>query len=90
MNIKYAIYVLYTPEHLLRTVRDGYDLKTIKQNVVLDLEDALEGGLPYGENNEFPSVEAAYEWAYANNQKYKLYSHNLVVLPVINLKWDDE
>jgi len=88
--LKYKIYTLYCPEHLLKTVPDGYYLKTINQNLVLDLNDVVDGGLPYSENNEFDSPEAAFAWAKVNNKKYRLHSYKLIVLPTINLGWDDE
>ena len=87
--LKYKIYALSCPEHLQRTVFDSYHVRTVRQNILVELSEYIDR-LPYGAQTEFSSPQEAANWLLANNQEYKLWGTEYVILPSIQLSFSDD
>lgn len=72
---------MVTPEHLQKTVRDGYDTKTVYRNVLEKLDVS-------GVEEEHQSLEMA--MAEIVSKKDKLKHLELTILPVVSVSWDGE
>lgn len=82
--MRYKIYIMDKPEHLQKTVPDGYHLKTIEKTILqtpdynLNLDD------------DYSSPEDAY-LAISNNENIEeLKGYEFCILPVVSVHWDGE
>lgn len=74
---------------MTRVVPDGYYMRTIHHNVLVELSQYVENW-PNGTKDEFESPQEAYQYVKTNPDiKEKVKWLELTVLPVIKLRWDD-
>lgn len=80
--MKYRIYILSKPEHLQKFVPDGYYMKSIER-FLLEVPD-----YDTGINDEYTSVEEAYNAIEKNKEKVKFLQ--LTILPVVSIDFNGE
>ena len=72
---------MITPEHLQKTVLDGYDTKTLYRNVLEKIDVS-------GVEAEHQTLEMAI--AEIISKKDKLKHLELTIIPVVTISWDGE
>lgn len=81
--MKYKIFKLSTPDILIKTYRDGYDLETIENITLQELD--FSG---YIMNDEHNSIESAMEEI--RKHKNELENTDLTILPIIEIDYNGE
>lgn len=79
--MKYKIYEMIAPEHLEKTVRVGYEVKTLYRNVLEELD-------VVGVESEHQTLEMAMNEIIENKDKLK--NCELTILPIVKVNWDGE
>jgi len=80
--MKYIIYEMVSPEHLQKTIQEGYgSVKTLYRNVLERIDVS-------GVESEHETLEMA--MAEIVSKKDKLKQMELTILPFISVDWDGE
>ena len=76
----YKIYELVKPEHLQSQEVDGYSLKTIKRNILQEMDYSTHL------SDDYSTIDEAVEAINKNidSVKYK----DLAIIPVVSINWD--
>jgi len=77
--MKYIIYSLVQPEHLQKTIPDGYHYKQLVRSVLEELDET-------GIESKHDSMEAAVAEITKNAENLKYFK--LTILPVINIDYE--